>query len=253
MPGIVVLTRPTPHAWIIINAVVERFGRVTVLTEERESRRSLIWKRMKRRGPLTVLGQVAFVMGLRFIEERSQRRIDEIIREHRLDPSPNSACTVIPVRSVNSTAARAALAMIKPDVVLVIGTRIIGRETLAAVNAPMINYHPGINPKYRGQAGGYWALAAGDRDNAGVSVHLVDEGVDTGGVLYQTRFTSTSRDNFSTYFFLQAAAARPLVLSSIEDALAGRLKVQTVALPSQQFYHPTIWSYLWTGWRRRVW
>ncbi len=253
MPGIVVLTRPTPHAWIIINALVEHFGSLTILTEERESRRALIWKRMKRRGPLTVLGQVAFVIGLRFIEERSQPRIDEIIREGRLDSSPSKACTIIPVRSVNSTAARAALAITKPDVVLVIGTRIIGRETLAGINVPVINYHPGINPKYRGQAGGYWALAAGDRQNAGVSLHLVDEGVDTGGVLYQTRFTSSPRDNFSTYFYLQAAAARPLVISAIEDALANRLKVQTIALPSQQFYHPTIWSYLWTGWRRGVW
>src|SRR4029079_5542387 len=101
MPGIVVLTRPTPHAWIVINAVVERLGRLTVLTEQRESRRSLIWKRMKRRGPLTVLGQVAFVIGLRFIEERSQPRIGESISEHDLDPSPNSACTVIPVRPAN--------------------------------------------------------------------------------------------------------------------------------------------------------
>jgi methionyl-tRNA formyltransferase len=150
-------------------------------------------------------------------------------------------------------ACRAALAMLKPDVVLVIGTRIIGRETLAAITAPVINFHSGINPKYRGQAGGYWALATGDPQNAGVTVHLVDEGVDTGAVLYQERFTATRKDNFITYFYIQAAVVRPLAIRAIEDALSGRLRPVEVDLPSRQFYHPTLWFYLRTAWSRGVW
>jgi folate-dependent phosphoribosylglycinamide formyltransferase PurN len=253
MPRIAVLTCPTPHAWIVINALVERFGPVTVLNEERQSRRDLIRKRMRRQGVIPVLGQIAFVMFQKVIEDRAKPRIDEIVREHELDPAPNAACNILPVRSVNSTACRAALAMIKPDVVLVIGTRIIGRETLAAIDAPLINYHAGINPKYRGQAGGYWALARGDPENAGVTLHLVDKGVDTGAILYQARFSPALRDNFATYYYLQAAAARPLAVKAIDDALSDRLEVENVDLPSQQFHHPTIWFYLWTAWRKGVW
>jgi methionyl-tRNA formyltransferase len=226
---------------------------VTVLTEERQSRGELIRKRIRRQGIIPVLGQIAFVMFQKLIEDRAKPRIDEIVREHELDPSPNAACTILPVRSVNSTACRAALAMLKPDVVLVIGTRIIGRNTLAAIDAPIINYHAGINPKYRGQAGGYWALAMGDPGNAGVTLHLVDEGVDTGGILYQERFTSTTSDSFPTYYYLQAAAARPLVIKAIEDALSDCLKVEDVDLPSRQFHHPTLWFYLWRAWRKGVW
>ena len=54
-------------------------------------------------------------------------------------------------------------------------------------------------------------------------MHLVDEGVDTGGVLYQARIAPTLADNFPTYFYLQAAAARPLAVKAVEDALAGRI------------------------------
>jgi methionyl-tRNA formyltransferase len=117
----------------------------------------------------------------------------------------------------------------------------------------VINFHSGINPKYRGQAGGYWALASGDPDNAGVTVHLVDEGVDTGAVLYQARFSATPQDNFITYFYIQAGTARPLVIKAIEDALSGQLRPAKVDLPSQQFYHPTLWQYLWTAWAKGVW
>jgi len=253
MTRIVVLTVPSPQSWIIVNALMERFGPVTIVAEEREGKLALIRKRMRRQGPVAVLGQIGFVLFQKLLGSRAQPRIAEIIAQYGINPQPNPACEIFAVRSVNSMACRAALAMLRPDVVLVIGTRIIGKETLAAIGAPLINFHSGINPKYRGQAGGYWALAMGDAANAGVTVHMVDAGVDTGDVLYQARFEATKADNFITYFYIQAAIARPLAVKAVEDALAQRLKPVKVDLPSQQFYHPTLWFYLWTAWTKGVW
>lgn len=253
MPGIAVLTCPNPQAWSVINALVARFGPVTVLAEERQSRRELIWKRMKRHGPITVAGQVAFVMFQILREGRAKARIGEIVRVEKLDTAPNSSCTIIPVGSVNSMTCRVALAMVKPDAVLVIGTRLIGKETRDAIAVPLINFHSGINPKYRGQAGGYWAMAMDDPHNFGVTLHLVDQGVDTGGILYQARIRPTEADSFPTYFYLQAAAARPLAVKAMEDALAGRLSVTPSVPASQQYYHPTIWFYLWKAFTKGVW
>jgi methionyl-tRNA formyltransferase len=189
----------------------------------------------------------------KLVERRYQPRITEIIGDMSLDIEPNPAAEIYEVGSVNSMACRAALAMIKPDVVLVIGTRIIGKETLAVIDVPVINVHAGWTPGYRGQAGGYWALASGDAEHAGVTIHLVDEGVDTGDILYQERFTATPADSFPTYFYIQAGIARSLVMRAIEDALAGRLSPFKSEMPSQQFYHPTLWRYLWTGFTRGVW
>ncbi|MGE4248492.1 MAG: formyl transferase [Parvibaculaceae bacterium] len=252
-PRIAVLTVPSPQSWIIINALVKQFGPVTIVAEQRESKLALIRKRMRRLDAVTVMGQIGFVLFQKLLARRSGPRIKAIVAEHGLDPEPNAACELLPVGSVNSMACRAALAMLKPDVVLVIGTRIIGKQTLASVAAPVINFHSGINPKYRGQAGGYWALASDDPENAGVTVHLVDEGVDTGAVLYQTHFTATREDNFITYFYIQAAVGLPVTIKAVEDALSDRLRPVKVDLPSQQFYHPTLWFYLWTAWRKGVW
>lgn len=116
-----------------------------------------------------------------------------------------------------------------------------------------MNLHSGITPKYRGQAGGYWALAKGDPDHAGVTIHLVDAGVDTGDVLYQAGFRAGKHDNFSTYFYLQAAVFRPLAVKAIEDALRGELQPFKPSLPSEQFHHPTLWGHLWTGLTKGVW
>lgn len=129
----------------------------------------------------------------------------------------------------------------------------LSRETLAAITAPVINYHAGINPKYRGMCGGYWALAERDAENFGVTAHLVDAGVDTGGILSWRRAEANGHDNFATYPYLLAACGRAVTIEALEAALSGRLAPVTRELPSRQWYHPTVWGYLWTGVRHGVW
>lgn len=253
MPSIVAMTNGSPHSWIVINAVVARFGPIAVLVEDKQAKGPLLRSRIKRHGFLMASGQAGFTLLQRLIERRSRARVAAILAREGLDPSPNPSCEVIRIGSVNSEACRQALARLDPDAVFVIGTRIIGRETLAAVKAPLMNLHAGIAPKYRGQAGGYWALAKGDLEHAGVTVHLVDAGVDTGAVVGQAPFRPEKGDTFSTYFYLQAAAFRPLILKALEDALEGKLRTHKPDLPSAQFYHPTLWGYLWTGLAEGVW
>ncbi len=100
---------------------------------------------------------------------------------------------------------------------------------------------------------GYWALAEGDHAHAVVTIHLIDEGVDTGAILYTAAFEATDRDNIVTYYYLQAAAAVPLLMEAVEDALNGRLSSKTSTLPSRQWFHPTLWQYFRTGLSKGVW
>lgn len=224
-----------------------------MLEETPEPNTHLFRRRLKKLGAVEVAGQLAFGMLQRALRLVSRRRLAEIVAAHQLVPRPAGDCTLIPVTSVNSEACRRELARLKPEVVLVLGTRIIGRDTLAAVPAPFINYHAGINPKYRGMCGGYWSLAHGDRENFGVTVHLVDHGVDTGGILHWDKVTTEAGDNFATYPFLLAAAGRAVVLRALDDALRSRLRPIERTMPSHQWYHPTLWNYLWIGFTGKVW
>jgi len=99
----------------------------------------------------------------------------------------------------------------------------------------------------------YWALVAGDAVHAGITIHLVDEGVDTGGVLAQATVAFERGDNITTYQWRQMAVALPLFAEAIEAARTGKLAPTTVDLPSQQFFPPTLWAYLWYGVTRGVW
>lgn len=47
-----------------------------------------------------------------------------------------------------------------------------------------VNLHPSLLPKYRGMSPQHWPIVLGDA-NTGVTVHYIDEGVDTGRILRQ--------------------------------------------------------------------
>ena len=250
---IAVLCGPGPLPEIMINAIVAQFGAVTIIREEKEPALTLLKRRRKMLGLGSTTGQAAFGLFLKLVHLRSQGRISEIIVNAGLEPVIPDRCPIIAIGSVNDETCRAALRAAAPKVVLVAGTRMIRKPTLTCIDSPFINYHAGINPLYRGMNGGYWALANDDKVNAGVCVHLVDEGVDTGAILYVARFEITEKDNFVTYPYLQASVAQPLVVKALDDALNERLAPIEIDLPSKQWFHPTLWGYLWHGMVKGVW
>ena len=210
-------------------------------------------RRLRRLGVVTVFGQLAFNVLNKVIEKRSEQRRQKIIADAAVSSDEPAGCRIIDLVSVNSADCRQTLQSLAPDAVMVVGTRIIEKATLDCVDAPFINYHPGITPMYCGVHGGYWTMVNGDEENLGVTVHLVDEHVDTGDVLYQERVAMPPGNNIATYHDYLAVQALPLVVRAVEDAVNGTLKPRKTDLPSKQWYHPTLWSYLWTGMRRGVW
>jgi methionyl-tRNA formyltransferase len=55
---------------------------------------------------------------------------------------------------------------------------------------PTVNLHNSLLPRHRGVRPLEYALAEGDR-NLGVTLHFVDEGIDTGPIIYQKSFRRT--------------------------------------------------------------
>jgi folate-dependent phosphoribosylglycinamide formyltransferase PurN len=238
----------------VANRLEREFGQIAVLVEDKEPRSRFLKRRIKRLGLLEVAGQVIFTLLVpRLLKRRSAGRIAEILREADIDTDERLLDSGFHVGSVNSSEAIEWLQRERPNVVVVNGTRIIANRVLGAIQAPFVNTHCGITPTYRGSHGGYWALAAGDGANCGVTVHLVDEGIDTGGILAQAAIEPGPSDNFITYPYLQIAAALPHLVKAVRDALEDRLHPFNRESLSALWYHPTLWGYVTTGLRRKVW
>ena len=231
---------------IVFHFLSAHFEVVRCIREQPVPRSQFLKNRAKKLGWPMVIGQVVFQAGIApILKKLAAGRLAEIFRENSLRDMPVPDDKLLKVNSINDPATIETVRQTEVDVVVVNGTRILSKRLLAAVPAPILNTHAGITPLYRGVHGGYWALANGDRANCGVTVHLVDAGIDTGGILYQTHIEPTRRDNFATYPLLQLAAALPFLKRAVEDAAAGRLQTQP-APPgvSRLWYHPTTWQYL---------
>lgn len=254
MARIVLLAGDGRSSWIVAHALRERFGDVAVIVEDDVPRRVFLERRLRRLGVARVAGQLLFSAYGRLGERRARRRRRAVLARAGLDDAPLAESELHRVPSVNATETIVRLRALDPDVVVVNGTRIIAKEVLASIDAPFINTHVGITPTYRGVHGGYWALASGDRENCGVTVHLVDAGIDTGGILYQSRIEPSGTDDFFTYPTVQYAVGVPLLVRAVSDALAGRLRPYAAkGRQSALWTHPTLFEYLWNGWSRGVW
>ncbi len=250
---VVVVTEGGPHIWAIVNALSDRFTDVRVIEETPESKRAILARRARKLGWLPVLGQVGTMVLIRLGKRFFAARAERIAKAAALRTEPRGGQAILRVPSANSPEFLAAMDRFAPSVVLLAGCRLLSRQTLAAMPCPVLNYHAGITPKYRGMNGGYWALATGDGGNFGATVHLVDAGVDTGGVLRQVRGRPEPGDNIALYALRLAALSRDICIDSVADALDGRSATTTPDLPSAQWYHPTIWFYVWTGLTKGVW
>lgn len=247
------MTEGGPHVWAIVNALADRFGSVTVILETPESKKALLMRRARRQGWVSAAGQLGTMVLVRLGKRFFAARADRIVKDAGLETEPRPGQAIVDVSSANSPEFVAAIERLKPAAILLGGCRLLSRATLAAMPCPVLNYHAGITPKYRGMNGGYWSLATGDAENFGATVHLVDAGVDTGAVLHQVRGRPGRGDNIALYALRLAAMSREICIQGVRDALEGRLAPTSPDLPSKQWYHPTLWFYLWTGLRKGVW
>lgn len=241
------LAGPGEPTSILYAALAEEFPIDAVIMERPVERTKLLRNRLRRLGPVTVAGQLAFQSTIAPVLRWSARaRSVAIHKQFGLRTEPIPSHLVRRVESANDDQSIGFLREFQPKVVVVSGTRILSKRVLAAVDSPFLNMHAGITPAFRGVHGGYWSLAEGRPERCGVTVHLVDSGVDTGTVLGQRLIHPTREDNFATYPLLQLAAGIPLMKDAVRAAL-NDVPLSPTSPPdtnSRQWYHPTAWGYL---------
>jgi peptidoglycan/xylan/chitin deacetylase (PgdA/CDA1 family) len=103
-----------------------------------------------------------------------ERSLDHLARQYGFQ--------VFQAGNLNSASAVEYLRSAGAELGVVLGTRILKRRIFSIPRLGCINLHKGQVPEYRGMPPGFWELYDG-RESAGVTVHFVDDGLDTGDVV----------------------------------------------------------------------
>ncbi|NWG74422.1 MAG: formyl transferase [Rubrivivax sp.] len=72
---------------------------------------------------------------------------------------------------------------LQPDLIAVFGTSLIRGELLKQGRLGIANLHGGLSPEYRGADCTFWALYNGEPEKVGCTLHWIDAGIDTGGLI----------------------------------------------------------------------
>ncbi len=250
--GLVALVGDAPHAWTMVNALRKRLGDFPVVVERGEPASAFWARRRKKLGAGVVYSMKAVQLAAKITKPLSRARLSELQAACDATPVPNHLR--INVGNLNDADTRAKIRALEPKAVFVASTGMLRKPLLEACACPVVNYHSGVNPAYRGINGGYFALANGEPEHFGVTLHLVDLGVDTGPILATNRIPVAANDNLQTYMTLMAARSQDLVVETMARVLAGDANpLPPSKLPSNQYYAPTLGQYLANGLARGVW
>ncbi len=128
-----------------------------------------------------------------------------------------------------------------PDLIVVVAFGlIIPREILEVPCWGAFNVHASLLPRYRGAAPIQWAILNGE-SLTGLSLMRMDEGLDTGPVLFQEESGIREKDSAGDLHDRLAAMSGPFLLEALERMSAGRL-TETPQDESGATYAPKITS-----------
>ncbi len=152
-------------------------------------------------------------------------------RGRRLHPTPVRAfaeergLSVFTPKSLRGDrAAQAQIAALAPDAIVVVAYGLfLPPAILAAPRLGCLNIHPSLLPRYRGPSPVVSAILRGD-NMTGVTIMLLDEGMDTGPVLAQvgTRIGATETAESLTSRLFEMGAE--LLAETLPDWSAGRIQ-----------------------------
>lgn len=241
---IVFLASNTESSRWVYNALKDVLPICHAIIEQPVSKTQLLKRRIKKIGFIKVMGQVLFtLLVVPYLSKKAKKRKADLINKYRLDDTPFNTTACSHVSSVNDDDCLQYLQKLKPDIVLINGTRIISKKILQCVTATFINMHVGITPWYRGAHGGYWALYNNDAENFGTTIHLVDAGVDTGGILKYVFAKPDKADNFTTYPVIQVAEGIRVLPELINDFININYTVTKPTAKGKLYQQPAIWQY----------
>ncbi len=236
-----------PSTNILFHAVSEHFTINEVIIEDEISAKRFIKQRYSKVGLFRIIDQMLFIITInKLLNVVAKKRRANILIENQLNENEIPANKIKRVSSTNAAETIQYIKTCEPDILLVNGTRILSKKLLASTSAVIVNIHAGITPDYRGVHGAYWAYVNGDPAMAGVTLHYVDSGVDTGNIIGQSIITKHREDNFATYPLLQLAEGVRLLIQFLQDLSIERIS-QTVIISkgvSKQWYHPGFFEYL---------
>ena len=151
-------------------------------------------------------------------------------RKQELTPPEVKVCalqhglTVYQPKTLRDGEAMKIIADLAPDCIVVVAYgKILPKEILDYPKYGCINIHASLLPKYRGSAPIQWSVINGEKET-GVTIMQMDEGIDTGDMLYQKAIPIMIDDTAESMFEKLSALGGEMIVDALRKLEKDELK-----------------------------
>ena len=144
-------------------------------------------------------------------------------------------------KNVNSAESQKFIESLAPDLIIsAYFSQIVEPNILQIPKIGSINIHPGWLPSYRGALSYFWALK-NNESKAGVTIHWMDEGLDTGAIIERKKFAIAPGATQQEVLVETALIAGRLIQRTARRILRGKpiCPVDVSAEPHKYYTMPT--------------
>jgi methionyl-tRNA formyltransferase len=125
------------------------------------------------------------------------------------------AIPVVMCRDLNSQEFIEQLRKISPDVVINQTELLLKKELLSVPKIGIINRHASLLPHFRGRLGSWWSHAA-EPPEYGVTIHFVDQEIDSGPIIIQKRYSIDPKASYCKVLDIFFSDAPKLMLEALD-------------------------------------
>lgn len=144
----------------------------------------------------------------------------------------------IPFHNIDKSLLEDTIAHLNYDLLISVGYRFIIPNHLIEKAKYAVNVHPTLLPKYRGYRSGPYIIINGET-KTGVSVHVIDEGMDTGDIILQKEVPLNEFDTVKSMSRKTAEAEGQALIEAITQIQNG-----TAQFKKQNESEATVYNYI---------
>jgi len=219
---LMVLCGRSPRHLYVANALC-RAGDVQAIVQETGT--DLSWKKLLK----TVRPDNFLRKAWRWLRDRRRYRGQGEARFFFGDRAPalDRPDLVREVPHINHPDVVAMARRLQPDLIAVFGTSLIRGELLKQGRLGIANLHGGLSPEYRGADCTFWALYNGEPEKVGCTLHWIDAGIDTGGLIAHVSPEVRPDDDELTLFWRAVHTSAGVFAELVQRLAAGERFGQT--------------------------
>jgi methionyl-tRNA formyltransferase len=163
--------------------------------------------------------------------EATIRRILEMAalrlkRNRIVDVAGKHAIPVYHFEDMNSPACADLLEVLQPDLLVIVSAPILKPWIFTKAKLGCLNPHPGWLPKYRGLGANAYTVL--NNEEPGVTIHYIDDGIDTGKILKRERVPVQKDDTIAKINDRAMSKGAELMVKVIQDIQAEQLQIPEI-------------------------